>query len=153
MSGWLVVRTERDTPLDKAAWSRALERASGQSLEEWVAPDQKTWKLQPPTAQTRAALRVTFPKPMDHGLLHRLVWVTDPAGKKVPGRVEVSKRETVWSFTPQKPWQAGAYHLVADTRLEDLAGNGIGRPFEVDVLRRVEREVKKETVRAPFRVR
>ena len=117
-----------------------------------MLPYPRAWSP-PPARQTRAALRVTFPKPMDHGLLHRLVWVTDPAGKKVPGRVEVSKRETVWSFTPQKPWQAGAYHLVADTRLEDLAGNGIGRPFEVDVLRPVERQVKTETVRVRFEVK
>src|SRR5207249_867063 len=42
---------------------------------------------------------------------------------------------------------------VIDTRLEDLAGNSVGRPFEVDVFRPVEREVKAEAVKLPFRVR
>jgi len=50
------------------------------------------------------------------------------------------------------PWKAGRYYFVADTRLEDLAGNSIARPFEVDVFHPVEREVKGETVRIPFDV-
>jgi hypothetical protein len=116
-------------------------------------PDPKTWKLNPPAAGTRDPLRLTFPKSMDHALLHRLVWMVDAAGKKIAGKVAVSNRETVWQFTPDDPWRAGAYDLVADTRLEDLAGNGIGQPFEVDVLRRVDRAVKAKTVKVPFRVK
>jgi hypothetical protein len=89
---------------------------------------------------------------MDHALLERLVWVIDASGKKVPGQVTTQERETVWLFTPEQAWRPGAYQLVADTRLEDLSGNSIGRPFEVDVLRPVERNVKQETVKVPFRV-
>jgi hypothetical protein len=116
-------------------------------------PDPKTWKLKPPAAGTRSALRITFPKSMDNALLHRLLWVIDASGKKTPGKVEVNERETVWLFTPQRPWTEGAHDLVADTRLEDVSGNSIARPFEVDVLRRVQREVKTETVKVTFRVR
>jgi hypothetical protein len=47
----------------------------------------------------------------------------------------------------------GAYKLMIDTRLEDLAGNGIGRPFEVDVFRPIEREIKAEVVSVPFGVK
>jgi hypothetical protein len=116
-------------------------------------PDQKTWKLQAPTAGGRAPLVVTFPEPLDHGLLQHSLWVTDAAGRKVPGTVKVTAEETRWELTPEKAWPAGMYELVADTRLEDLAGNGIGRPFEVDVFRPVQREIKAETVRLPFEVR
>jgi len=115
-------------------------------------PDTKTWKLRPPTAGTRATMRVTFPEPMDHALLHRMVWVEDAAGKMVAGKPEVMERETVWVFTPAGPWRPGAYNLVADTRLEDRAGNSIGRPFEVDVFRPIERKIKTETVKVPFRI-
>lgn len=114
-------------------------------------PDVKTWKLTPPKAG-RGALRVTFPKSMEHALLHRLVWVADGEGKRVDGTIAVSERETVWTFTPKGAWRAGAYRLVADTRLEDLSGNSIGRPFEVDVLRKVERTITTRTVEVPFRV-
>jgi hypothetical protein len=116
-------------------------------------PDVKTWKLKPPPAGTRTPLGVTFPKSMDHALLQHVIQVTDPTGKKVAGKVSVTERETLWRFTPSKPWSAGAYHLAVDTRLEDLAGNSIGRPFEVDVLRPVERTVKTETVKVPFTVK
>jgi hypothetical protein len=116
-------------------------------------PDVKTWKLKAPAAGGSDALRVTFPKSMEHALSERLVWVVDAEGKKVEGKVELSDRETAWSFTPEGAWGKGKYHLVADTRLEDLAGNSLGRPFEVDVLRPVERKIKTETVKVPFELK
>jgi hypothetical protein len=116
-------------------------------------PDTKNWKLQAPAAGTHAPLAVTFPEPLDHGLLQHSLWVIDDAGRKVPGTVSVGAEETRWELTPEKAWPAGKYQLVADTRLEDLAGNSIGRPFEVDVFRPVQREIKTETVKLPFEVR
>jgi hypothetical protein len=116
-------------------------------------PNPKTWKIEPPAAATTAPLVMTSPKPLDRALLHRLVWVADAKGRKVDGSIEVTRRETCWRFTPAAAWKAGRYQLVADTRLEDLAGNSIGRPFEVDELRPIEREIKRETVSLPFEVR
>jgi hypothetical protein len=115
-------------------------------------PDPKNWKLQSPSAGTRDPLTVTFPKPLDEALLERLVWVTDDRSAKVAGKVAVSGQETLWQFTPNESWKLGQYRLVADTRLEDLAGNSIARPFEVDVFHPVQREVKAETVSVPFAV-
>ena len=40
--------------------------------------------------------------------------------------------------------------VVVDAVLEDLAGNSIERPFEVDVVRPVERSVTTRAVRLPF---
>ena len=34
-------------------------------------------------------------------------------------------------MTPNEPWQAGDYSVIALGILEDLAGNRIGRAFEV----------------------
>ena len=36
-------------------------------------------------------------------------------------------------FIPAEPWRPGEYQLLVDTVLEDLAGNHIGRPFDVDL--------------------
>lgn len=116
-------------------------------------PDPKTWKVQAPAAGTRDPLTVTFPKPMDHALLERFVWVADGKGGKLAGTVTTSDAETVWRFTPSAAWAAGSYQLMADTRLEDLAGNSIARPFEVDVFHPVQRQVKTETVSIPLEVR
>jgi hypothetical protein len=116
-------------------------------------PDPKNWKIKAPTAGTRKPVVVTFPKPLDHALAERLVWVADRADHKLAGKVTLSEHETVWQFAPVKPWEAGTYHLITDTRLEDLAGNSIAKPFEVDEFRQVEREVKKETEKVSFKVK
>jgi hypothetical protein len=144
---------------------RDLEDANGNRLKESYKksfkalapddkqPDPKSWKIQAPAAGTRDSLRVTFSKPMDSALSERLIWVIDDKGRKTAGTVALTEMETVWQFTPEKAWGAGSYQLVADTRLEDLAGNSIARPFEVDVFRPVQREVKAETVKLTFEVK
>ena len=105
------------------------------------------------SAGTAGPLTVAFPEPLDHALIHRLLWVTDAKGQKVAGTVKVTDEETRWHFTAGRPWQAGRYRLVADTTLEDLAGNKIGRPFEVDVFRPIQQKVEAKTVEVPFEVR
>ncbi len=115
--------------------------------------DVKAWKLQLPASGGRAPLTVGFPKPLDHALLHRLVWVEDDGGRRVAGTVTTGDEEKRWQFTPTEAWTTGRYRLLADTRLEDLAGNSLARPFEVDVFRPVEREVKSQTVAIPFVVK
>jgi hypothetical protein len=144
---------------------RRFPDAEGNSLKETfrkrfrvgppdeTPPDPKKWKLRPPTASERGALVLVFPKPMEHALLHRMVWVADAKGVRVAGTIRVTDEETHWSFTPEKAWAAGAYKLMIDTRLEDLAGNSVGRPFEVDVFRPIEREIKAEVVSVPFAVK
>ncbi len=116
-------------------------------------PDPKAWKVQAPAAGRGEALVVTFPKPLDHAMLERVLWVTDGQGKNVEGTVAVTDGETCWRFTPKEPWRAGAYDLVADTVLEDPAGNSIARPFEVDVFHPIERRVETKTVKLPFAVK
>ena len=114
--------------------------------------DPKDWKLQTPTAGSRAPLHLIFPKPLDHALLERVIGVTDSVDHELEGAITVREKETHWSFTPKQSWQAGAYHLTVETTLEDLAGNSIGRPFEIDVFHPIQRQVRSETVKIPFKV-
>ncbi len=144
---------------------RKWSDAEGQALKETyrkpfrvmapdeTLPDPRHWKLKVPASGTRAPLVVNLPKPLDHALLHRMVAVEDAKGKIVEGTIDVTDKETCWRFTPKDAWPLGAYHLVSDTRLEDLAGNNIARPFEVDVFRPVQREVKAEKIKVPFEVK
>ncbi len=111
--------------------------------------DPKLWTLTPPRAETREPLAVDFPEPLDRAVLARALAV-----ENVDGEIEISRDETRWSLIPEKPWQAGTYHLVALTILEDLAGNQIGQPFEVDVFARIDSpDDDTETHRLPFVVR
>jgi hypothetical protein len=114
--------------------------------------DQGTWRLDPPRAGTRDPLTVTFPEPLDHGLLMRAVGVADAGGSAVGGDRGVEAGETRWTFTPQDPWRPGGYSLTVLTILEDLAGNRIGRAFEVDRFDRADERAEPETVTVPFRV-
>ena len=79
----------------------------------------------------RDGVVVTFPEPLDHGLLMRALGVT-PRRRAGRGRHRVDNAETRWTFTPREPWRAGTYQLLALDILEDVAGNQIGRAFEVD---------------------
>jgi hypothetical protein len=116
-------------------------------------PDPAVWKLTPPAAASAEPLQVRFPDPMEHALLYRLLVVEDEEGKFVPGSIQVSDHEKSWFFKPSQPWRAGKYFLVADTRLEDLAGNRIGRPFEVDVFDKVTKKLESRTVKVAFEVK
>ena len=115
--------------------------------------DPRTWRIRAPLSGSRDPLIVEFPEPLDHGLLLRALGVQDPAGKPIGGAIAVSPREVTWSFTPQTPWQAGAHNLVAFAMLEDLAGNRIGRAFEVDQFDRTDKSAEPEKTLIPFTIR
>ena len=112
------------------------------------------WKIAAPRAGTSEALAVAFPEPLDHGLLLRALGVSGPDGKPIGGDVVVGERELSWRFTPKQSWKAGTHHVVAFGMLEDLAGNRIGRAFEVDQLRSLrQRAAEPERTTIPFSVR
>jgi hypothetical protein len=110
-------------------------------------PAVDTWRISAPAPGTRDALVVRFPEPMEYALLLRLLTV-----EGVSGRITIGSNETEWRFSPLQPWRTGNYQLVADTWLEDLAGNRLGRPFDLDTFERVTRRVERKTVSLPFRV-
>ena len=58
-----------------------------------------------------------------------------------------------WSFTPKEFWKAGTHHIVAFAMLEDLAGNRIGRAFEVDQFDRSDKSAEPEKTLIPFLIR
>ena len=90
------------------------------------------------------------PEPLDQALLSRQAWVVDSTGSRVEGEVSVGSEETAWLFGPRTEWLPGNYLIEVDVVLEDLAGNTIGQPFEVDVFERVRQQVTRSTVRLAF---
>jgi len=110
------------------------------------------WRIREPAAGSLDPLIVVFPEPLDQGLLMRALGVETAAGRSVAGDVATGGRETQWAFTPRAPWAENDYRLVALTILEDLAGNRIGRAFEVDQFEQVDRQAEPERITLPFRV-
>ena len=91
--------------------------------------DTATWKIHAPSAVGKNPLLVTFPSPLDRGLLVRAIGV-QREGVDVKGDVRIEGNETRWEFRPAAPWAPGNYTLVVLTLLEDPSGNRIGRAFE-----------------------
>ncbi|HYI96233.1 MAG TPA: hypothetical protein VEX68_22010, partial [Bryobacteraceae bacterium] len=111
--------------------------------------DLKSWSLKPPPSGA-APLIVDFPAPLDYALLHRLLTVLGPEGRAVDGAITLSRNEAQWQFRPDKPWSAGAYELRVDTALEDVAGNRVGRPFDVDVFEPITKTISRKYESIPF---
>ena len=114
--------------------------------------DTASWRIEAPAAARRDPLVVAFPEPLDHALLMRALGVTRD-GASVEGDASVEAAETRWTFTPREPWRAGTYQVLALDILEDLAGNQIGRAFEVDNFDTVDKSPNPQDVQLPFTVR
>lgn len=117
------------------------------------AIDPAKWTLSAPKAGTRDAVTVSLGKSLDHGLLRRLIWIEDAAGKSIDGTVSLSKNESVWEFAPKKAWPVGKFTLQIANHLEDPSGNRVGEPFEVDLLKPVGKPVDEMTTTRTFEVK
>jgi hypothetical protein len=113
--------------------------------------DLKDWKIAPPHAGSRSALQIDFPRPLDQALLEHVIHVRGSEGD-VAGSVSIDAHETRWRFTPSEPWRAGKLTLVIDMSLEDLAGNRIGRPFDVDMINNPAARITATTTSLPFEI-
>ena len=128
-------RTFRVTPPDRTAISLA------------------NWKVAPPAAGTAAPLRIEFGEPLDHALAKRLLRVLRPNGKPIAGAVKLSDHDRAWSFVPEEPWTAGTWQVEVPAILEDLAGNNVGKAFEVEIFGRGKPSEHPALERIPFAIR
>ncbi len=141
-------------------WRDAKGRALTSSYRKEfrvVAPDDtqpqpSQWRFECPAAGSRDELTVTFDEPLDHAMLQRVLSVDDSDGRTLEGEVAVDGEETIWRFAPEQPWMAGSYRLVIETALEDLAGNSLARPFEIDVFRPLPKTSAQAKTTIPFQI-
>ena len=128
---------------------RKIFKVSGADHE---SPRPAAWKLSAPPAGSLEPLELDFGAPLDHALLHRLLWVEDEKGRRVEGKISVHGGERRWSLIPQQEWSPGSYQLRIRSTLEDLAGNGIDKPFEVDLFEQVRSRVDSKVLSREFTV-
>jgi hypothetical protein len=117
-----------------------------------AALDSRRWKVTSPKPTTAEPLTVDFGKSVDHALALRLIEIVRE-GRTIQGKKTITQSERVWQLTPSEPWKAGPYHLTVQTTIEDLAGNNIGKPFEVDLFDGVQRRLTNSVVKIPFEIR
>lgn len=115
--------------------------------DERRAVDTALWKLSPPKAGTRDPLVIRFDRPLDYALLSDAFQIPDVSGVATPGT-----GETEWRFQPTQPWTRGEHRVVVDMALEDLAGNRIGRPFDVDTMTSPTERITQQSTSLTFRI-
>ncbi len=111
------------------------------SAPDIESPNLENWKLTIPKANSKSALKIEFPEALDEALLRRVLIVLDSSDREIEGSIGIDKGEKRWSFKPSQAWSVGAYRVQIQTILEDLAGNSLGRPFELE-MRRGERHLR-----------
>lgn len=115
-------------------------------------PEPARWQIHPPKGGTREPVVVLFPEPMDHALALRVIHVVGEDSRGVAGTTALGDQERRWAFTPRDHWRRGPYKLAVQSLIEDLAGNNVGKPFEVDLFEGVQRRFTNSTVALVFNV-
>ena len=118
----------RGTPLGKD-----VSREFTAGAPDHSKPDPADWNIQIPASGSKHPLTCQLHSTHDWALLHSDVAVETANGQPLPGTVTTSKHQSNWHFTPKMPWKIGRYRLAVGSVLEDLAGNNLQRPFEVDL--------------------
>ena len=115
-----------------------------------VQPVPQHWTIN--ADRQRGSILIQFDEALDlspgkNSTMDRL-WVTDPAGEKLSARYAVQATEVKITVNRLAP---GTYKLNIRTDIEDLAGNSIARPFELQADSQV--SSVDETMMLPFEVK
>ena len=101
--------------------------------EDFKTPNQTKWQLSSPATESRQPLTVRFDEALDSALVSRVLSIRRN-GKKIPIKsIEFVQNESQVKLVPAGPWIVGNYVLEIGSELEDLCGNRIGKPFDVDL--------------------
>ena len=105
-----------------------------------------------PQSSTLQPLDVQFGESLDYSLLLETMVIQNEKGNQVGGKWSIGSKEKNCRFVPDINWQSGNYILKIETRLEDLAGNNLNRPFDRDVTNKVTKPGTGDFVEVLFRV-
>ncbi len=103
------------------------------SVRDSLSPDPNGWIFNVPEAGTTQPLVISLNEPLDFILLKEAIRVADLNGNILSGMVELRNEESTYIFTPEVAWLKGIYELQIESRLEDLSGNNLNRPFDRDI--------------------
>ncbi|MES2374369.1 MAG: Ig-like domain-containing protein [Bacteroidota bacterium] len=104
-------------------------------VRDSISPDVTKWTMYLPKAASKEPLLINMNESLDHFLLMESLQVTDKNGVAVKGSFSIPVNDNTASFTPAEPWNTGNYSVRIASKLEDLSGNNLNRPFERDLLK------------------
>lgn len=147
------LKVDKDWPdAAGAPMAEAFEKSITATADVREPVETSGWKITKPARNQ--ALVITFPRPMDYALVRNDITVRKN-GQKVTGRVLLEGHETRWVFIPDKAWQPGDYDLHIEgtaSGVSDLAGNLLGRLFDVDMTDPKQADTAKPSEDIPFKV-
>jgi len=117
--------------------------------------DSKEWTVMAPHAEVKlswpkAPVELRFGRTMDWAMVHEAVKASAPGIVLV----EECTDGTSWLLYPDSAWTSETHFIEVSPDLEDMAGNNLNRPFEVDVsIKSNARPVERKPVRIEFEVR
>ena len=97
-----------------------------------TCPAVAKWKLTLPRSESLDPLIIDFDEPLDPAILPGALSIK-LAGVQVQMELTLLNSGKQWQGKPNQPWHTGDYELHASSILEDLAGNNLLHPFEVDM--------------------
>ena len=156
----LIPNKELGTPLNKGERytlhvNKSWQSKSGMSLaknytksfviirRDGESPDPMTWKVLTPNSNSKGPLEIRFPQPLDYFLAKECITILNSDGEIVSGIIAITDEETFLRFVPNEPWRKGNFVLNIESRLEDLAGNNLNRPFERNINEKNEGDERK----------
>jgi len=123
-------KTQTGKPLDLSVKKRYYFTAIDADHKQ---PDPDKWELTPPTADTVQPLIISFGEMLDFATAGKAITTCSGNDELIEFSQQADWDGTRVKIFPSKPWAAGDYTIALNPRLEDLAGNSLERPFEVDL--------------------
>ena len=113
-----------NTGMTKSFFATAADRTS---------PNHVFWKITSPASGSRDELIVDLGEQMDAVLLRDCLFIRGEKSGFVKGKVKLGNKASQWRFVPDNEWEKDKYYLNIFARLEDLGGNNLNRPFDLDL--------------------
>lgn len=105
--------------------------------------DTNDWLIDVPSIQTRVPLVVTPTHTLDIVLVSRMMRIYQN-DQMIAGEWRSDRNGLELFFVPEEYWTNGSYTLMVDPHLEDICGNTLLSPFDVESEIRQESDVKSE---------
>ncbi len=103
------------------------------SERDSLSPDITNWTLELPHSGSKDPLKVHLKESLDYFLLNETIQILDEKNKVLPVKINVRDKERFVDWVPLDNLAAGQYKIQVQSRLEDLAGNNLNRPFDRDL--------------------
>jgi len=99
----------------------------------YQTPKLEQWQYEWPAPNSLGPLKIKFDRSMDRAVAMKAFSIFNADDDLFPGHFEMEQNETVLLFYPKQVWSSGHYHVQVAAYLEDLAGNNLNRPFDLDL--------------------